>query len=51
MLPICVSYGLLNVCSEPFVMALNVRAALLASTKVKFVTFSYEAFDRVVDPW
>ena len=27
MLPICVSYGLLNVCSEPFVMALNVRAA------------------------
>ena len=27
MLPICVSYGLLNVCYEPFVMALNVRAA------------------------
>ena len=27
MLPICVSYGILNVCSEPFVMALNVRAA------------------------
>ena len=27
MLPICVSYGLLNVCSEPFVIALNVRAA------------------------
>ena len=27
MLPICVSYGLLDVCSEPFVMVLYVRAA------------------------
>ena len=27
MLPICISDDLLNMCSEPFVMALNVRAA------------------------
>ena len=26
MLPICISDDLLNMCSEPFVMALNVRA-------------------------
>ena len=51
MLPICVSYDVLNVCSEPFVMTLNVRAARLASSKVKSITFSYEGFDRIVDPW
>ena len=27
MLPICISNALLNMCSEPFVMVLNVRAA------------------------
>ena len=27
MLPICISDDLLNMCSEPFVMALDVRAA------------------------
>ena len=26
MLPICISNALLNMCSEPFVMVLNVRA-------------------------
>ena len=36
MLPVCVSYDLLNMCSEPCVL--------------KFITFSYEAFDRTVDP-
>ena len=51
MLPICISNALLNMCSEPFVMVLNVRAALLASTKVKFITFPYQAFDRAIDPW
>ena len=38
-------------CSEPFVMVLNVRAARLASTKIKFLRFSNEASDRAVDPW
>ena len=45
MFPICISdyMYLLNMCSEPFVMVLNVRAASLASTKIKFLTFSNEA--------
>ena len=38
MFPICASAGILNICSEPFVMVLNVRTARPASTKVKFVT-------------
>ena len=51
MFPICISDDLLNMCSEPFVMVLNVRAALLASTKVKFFSVSNKASDRAVDPW
>ena len=35
MFPICISDDLLNMCSEPFLMVLNVRAAWLASTKIK----------------
>ena len=48
--PICISNDLLNMCSESFVMVLNGRAAWLASTKVKNVPFSDEAFDRTADP-
>ena len=51
MFPICIPIDLLNMCSETFVVALNVRIACLASTKVKFVAFSYEAFSQSVDPW
>ena len=51
MLPICISDDLLNMCSEPFVTALGVRDACLASMKVKSVASSYGAFDRTVDPW
>ena len=50
MLPICIPDDLLNMCSEPFVMALDVRAACLASTELKTVASFYEAFDRTVDP-
>ena len=49
MLPICISDDLLNMYSEAFVMALDVRAACLASTKVKSVASFYKAFDRTVD--
>ena len=36
-------------CSEPFVMALDVRAACIAGTVVKSVASFYEAFNRTVD--
>ena len=45
MLPICISDDLLNMCSEPFVMALDVRGTCFASKEVKSVTSFYEAFD------
>ena len=38
MFPKCISNALLNMCSDPFVMVLNVRAACLVSTKLKSVS-------------
>ena len=49
MLPICISDDLLKMCSEPLAMALDVRAARLATSKVKSVASSYEAYDRTFD--
>ena len=51
MFPICISDGFLYVCSEPFVMVLNARTALLSSKEVQFFAFPNKAFDRMVDPW
>ena len=49
MLPICISDDLLNMCSEPFVMAPDVRAACIAYAVVKSVASFYEPLNRTVD--
>ena len=37
MFSVCIPNAFLNMCSEPFVMTLNVRSARFVSTKVKLV--------------
>ena len=51
MFPICISDGFLYMCSEPFVMVLNVRTAWLSSTEVQFFSIPNKTIDRMVDPW
>ena len=51
MFPIGISQYLLNMCSEPLLMNLNIRVLWFASMKEKLMSLFYKPFDRCIEPW
>ena len=46
-----ISPYLLDMCSEPFVMNLDITVLGFVSTKVKLTSLFYKSFDRYIDLW